>query len=289
MKLTPTCVTCLFSQALRVCRELRVDDKTTKEVLDRVACSVPEWRFDQTPPQVAADLYPMIGEILGREDIYADFKREATRRAERLVPSIARSIARSDDPFIAALKGAVAGNVIDLAATETFDLEEEVAKVFDTPFALDDSEKLRERLRHAKKLLVVGDNAGEHLFDRLMMQTFKELFPDLWIGYAVRGRPIINDVTIQEAEDAGIGDVAEILDSGVDTPGLDLDRANDGFLQVYESSDVVLAKGMGNYESLNDRSTRPTWFLLKIKCEVVAASLDGEVGEIICYKGGDDV
>jgi len=121
------------------------------------------------------------------------------------------------------------------------------------------------------------------------MQTFKELFPDLWIGYAVRGRPIINDVTIQEAEDAGIGDVAEILDSGVDTPGLDLDRANDGFLEVYESSDVVLAKGMGNYESLNDRSTRPTWFLLKIKCEVVAASLDGEVGEIICYKGGDDV
>ena len=280
--MTPTCVACIFNQALRVCETLGTDPATTKKVLDAVGCMVPTWRFDETPPQVAARVYPEIGAILGTDDIYRDYKKEATERAKAFLPLVKERIERSCDPFFAALKAAVAGNVIDLAATHTFDLEEEVAKVFETPFAIDESETLRRALERGKRLLVVGDNAGEHLFDKVMMQSFRELFPHLEIFYAVRGRPIINDVTRTEAEAAGIGEVATIVDSGVDTPGLDLSRASEEMLEIYERADVVLAKGMGNYESLEGASTRPTWFLLKIKCEVVAASLQGRVGDIVC-------
>jgi len=285
MNMTPECVTCIFSQALRVCETLKVDDETTKKVLDSVACTIPTWRLDETPPQVAARVYPKIAEILQTDDIYGNFKREATERARRFIPYIESMIDRSVDTFHASLKAAVAGNVIDLAATTQFDLEEEVKKVFDTPFAIDDSGALRTMLKDARRLLVVADNAGEHLFDKVMMQRFKKLFPDLWIGYAVRGVPIINDVTYREAKEAGIDEVAEIIDSGVDTPGLDLARASDRMKEAYEEADVVIAKGMGNYESLNDRSMRPTFFLLKVKCNVVASSLAQEVGDIVCYQG----
>ena len=285
MKMTPECVTCIFSQALRVCETLGVDEKRTKKVLDAVACSVPQWSFDETPPQVAARVYPMIADLLQTDDIYRDFKREATEHARAFLPYIEATIEKSVDRFHAALKAAVAGNVIDLAATERFDLEEEVAKVFDTPFAIDDSAELREMLSKARKVLVIGDNVGEHLFDKVLMKNLRKLFPDVWLGYVVRGVPIINDVTRKEAEDAGIGEVADIIDSGVSTPGLDLSQVNETMKRHYQEADLILSKGMGNYESLNDTSTRPTFYLLKVKCNVVASSLGRNVGDIICYKG----
>ncbi len=285
MNMTPKCVVCIFSQALRVCETLHADEETTKKVLDSVACMVPRWHFDETPPQVAARVYPKIAEILHTDDIYKEYKKEATERARRFVPYIESMIERSVDPFHASLKAAVAGNVIDLAATTQFDLEEEVQRVFDTPFAIDDSGALRSLLEDASRLLVIADNAGEHLFDKVMMQHIKSIFPSIEIGYMVRGVPIINDVTCKEAKDARIDEVADIIDSGVDTPGLDLSRANAKAIEAYEKADVVIAKGMGNYESLNDNSTRPTFFLLKVKCEVVASSLGRDVGDIVCYQG----
>jgi len=284
LNLTPTCVTCIFSQSLRVCEKLQVDNKTTKKILDSVAGMIPEWSFDETPPQVAARVYPKIAKLLQTDDIYYDFKREATERAKAFIPFVEEMIDKHNDKFHASLKAAVAGNVIDLAAMEQFDLQEEVEKVFDSPFEIDDSEELRNILQNSKNLLVVGDNAGEHLFDKVMMKCLKNLFPNLHIFYAVRGKPIINDITIDEAIEAGLDEVAEIVDSGVDTPGLDLNRASNKMMSVYKQADVVLAKGMGNYESLNGVSIRPTFFLLKVKCSVVAASLGRNVGDIICYK-----
>jgi len=284
LNLTPACVTCIFSQSLRVCEILQIDDETTKKVLDRIAGQISEWSFNETPPQVAARVYPEIARILQTDDIYYDFKREATERAKAFIPFVEEMIESFDDKFYASLKAAVAGNVIDLAAQEQFDLQEEVTKVFNLPFKIDDSEELRKVLQNSKKLLIVGDNAGEHLFDKVMMKYLKEEFKNLHIFYAVRGKPIINDITIEDAVTAGIDEFAEIVDSGVDTPGLDLNRASDRLQSVYKQSDIVLAKGMGNYESLNAISTRPTFFLLKVKCSVVAKSLKSNVGDIICYK-----
>ncbi len=289
MKLEPECVTCIFSQALRVCETLRVDKETTKKVLDAVALMVPEFSFSQTPPQVAARVYPRIAEILGVEDIYRDYKAEAVRHAAAMIGPVKKRVLESGDRLHAALKASVAGNVIDLAATHSFSLDEEVARVFETPFAVDDSEALRQMLAEAKTLLVIGDNTGEHLFDKILLEQIRALYPEVRIGYAVRGRPIINDVTLKDAEEAGIGEVAQIIDSGVDTPGFDLDRLSDEARNYYENADLVISKGMGNYESLNDVSIKPTFYLMKVKCNVVAASLNREIGDIICYKGACNV
>ena len=289
MNLTPECVTCIFSQSLRVCKTLEVDEHTTKRVLDRVAKMVGDWSFDETPPQVAARVYPEIAKILQVDDIYFDYKRQATQKALEFIPFVEEMIERSSDRFSTVLKASVVGNVIDLAAMKQFDLQEELSKIFDLPFSIDDSESLRKELKRSRNLLVVGDNAGEHLFDKVMMRYIKELFPELNIFYAVRGKPIINDITKKDAVEAGIDEVAEIIDSGVDTPGLDLSRANEKMLTIFNRADIVLAKGMGNYESLCNISTHPIFFLLKVKCDVVASSLGATLGDIVCFKGKDCV
>ncbi len=289
MKLEPECVTCIFSQALRVCETLHVNKRDTKRVLDEVALMIPGFSFSETPPQVAARVYPKIAQLLGVDDIYAEYKKDATRHAMKLIPAVRQKVLESDDRFYAALKASVAGNVIDLAATHSFSLEEEIEKVFETPFATDESEDLRKMLKSARRLLVIGDNAGEHLFDKLLMEQISEIYPDLEIGYAVRGRPIINDITVQDAKEAGIDEVALIIDSGVDTPGFDLERLSPEARKYYENADLIIAKGMGNYESMNDTSTRPVFYILKVKCNVVAASLGREIGDIVCYKGASNV
>ncbi|BBG66590.1 DUF89 domain of unknown function [Hydrogenimonas sp.] len=292
MKLEPECITCIFSQALRVCETLHIPKEDTKRVLDEVALMIPGFSFSETPPQVAARVYPKIAEILGVDDIYAEQKREAVKHAERLLPAVIKRVEESDDRLHAALKASVAGNVIDLAATHSFSLEEEVQRVFETPFALDDSPKLKRMLEDAGRLLVIGDNVGEHLFDRVLMEQIGKLYPAVEIGYAVRGRPIINDVTAEYAKEASIDKVAVIIDSGVDTPGFDPERLSPDARKYYESADLVISKGMGNYESLNDRSARPVFYLMKIKCNVVASSLGEKIGDIIChynYKGAGDV
>jgi len=151
LNLTPTCVTCIFSQSLRVCETLQIDSETTKKVLDSVAGMISEWSFNETPPQVAARVYPEIAKLLQTDDIYYDFKREATERAKAFIPFVEEMIDKHNDKFYASLKAAVAGNVIDLAAQQQFDLEEEVSKVFDSPFEIDDSEELRKILQNSKK------------------------------------------------------------------------------------------------------------------------------------------
>ena len=289
MRLEPECVTCIFSQALRVCRTLGVDKERTKRVLDEVALMVPGFSFSETPPQVASRVYPKISEVLGIEDLYGEYKKEATLHAARLLSAVKKRVLESEDRLHAALKASVAGNVIDLAATHTFDLEEEVAKVFETPFAIDDTKRLKIDLDGASSLLVIGDNAGEHLFDKLMMEQIHSIYPGVEIFYAVRGKPIINDITKKEAQEAQIGEVAAIVDSGVDTPGFDLTRISDEARKIYESVDLVISKGMGNYESLNDVSKKDIYFLMKVKCSVVASSLGREIGDIICHKGAGDV
>ena len=181
-----------------------------------------------------------------------------------------------------ALKIAVAGNVIDLASEITFDLDEELEKIFHTDFAVDDSKKLAALLQKAKNVVVLGDNAGEHVFDKLFVETLQKLYPQIEFFYFVRGKPIINDVTRKEAEEIGFDAVCEVVDSGVDTPGFVYSRANERAQRLFDSADVVVSKGMGNYECLIPSHKSPIVFLLKVKCNVVAAAIGKEVGSIIC-------
>ena len=131
-------------------------------------------------------------------------------------------------------------------------------------------------MREAKDILYLGDNAGEIVFDRL----FIEQMPHEKVTYVVRGEPIINDVTIEDAREVDMFDLVDVIDNGSDAPGTILETCSHEFQQRFASSDLVIAKGQGNYETLSDVNKR-IFFLLQVKCPVIAKDIGFEVGSFI--------
>ena len=286
MQLKPDCLVCLFDQALRVTKVLQCDESCANEVLDSAARTIASLPMSQTPPEAAAVLYPVISNILGKKDLYKEVKERSILQAFRYEDFVRQRIEASGNPLDAALRASVVGNVIDFATQVQFDLHQEIKKIFETPFAIDQKRAFIDRLAQAKSLVVIGDNAGEHCFDKITIEIFKTHFADLEIYYFVRGRPIINDVTLKEAKKIGLDEVCEVVDSGVDTPGFLLERANEQARALYESADLILAKGMGNFECMESYQDSRLYFLFKVKCSVVANRVGKNIGDLICAQQG---
>ncbi|BAF70620.1 damage-control phosphatase ARMT1 family protein [Nitratiruptor sp. SB155-2] len=285
MQLKPDCLVCLFNQAQRVTKVLECDETCAKDVLDTAALEIAKFDFTLTPPEAAAILYPKISKLLHKEDLYKEAKTESIQKAKKLLPFAKEQIRKSSDPLDAALRAAVVGNVIDFATQYGFDLEEEIKKIFHIPFAIDDKRAFSQRLCKASSLLVIGDNTAEHLFDKIMIEVFKEHCSHLDIYYFVRGKPIINDVTMDEALEAGLDKVCTVVDSGVDTPGFCLERASNEAKAIFDNVDLILSKGMGNFECLDGVKDPRLFFLFKIKCDVVAKRVGKQVGDLVCIQG----
>jgi len=282
MKIETACVECIIAQTQRVADAIGADDMLRKKIREDVLAMSKDFDFAESPPEVAREVYEHLAVLAGKKDLYDEVKRHSSEKAKTFIPFLREQIAGAEDPFLTAVKVAVAGNVIDLAAEVSFDLDTEIDKLFHTRFAHDDVDALRQRLARAKTLLYIGDNAGEHLFDALAIETFSALFPDLHITYMTRGKAIINDITFDEAKADGLERVAALVDSGVDTPGFVYGRAGAEARRLFDESDVVLTKGMGNYECLSPAPRSDLVYLLKVKCNVVSRSIGAEIGSIIC-------
>ncbi len=282
MKIDEACIGCIINQSSKVASAIKADEVLTEKLISAVTQSSKDFSFSLTPPEVATDVYELMSILADKADLYEEIKNYSTQNALSYIPFLEYKISKSPDKLLTATKVAVAGNVIDLAAEVEFDLADEIEKIFDTDFGHDDFEKLKAMLTDAKTLLVIGDNAGEHIFDYLFIQTLQQLYPLLYISYMVRGNPIINDVTMKEAKEAGFDKLCNLVDSGVNTPGFIYNRANEESQQLFDEADVVITKGMGNYECLSPSPRKNLCYLLKVKCSVVASSLERNIGDIVC-------
>jgi uncharacterized protein with ATP-grasp and redox domains len=276
MNLKPDCLSCLLNQSLRVTKNLNLDEKTSNKMMQVASASISTYS-EVSPPVAAADLYPKLGALVGNEDVYKELKALSTQEAMKLLPKVEKEVENVSD----AIKSAVAGNVIDFATPNHFDLTEEFEKVFDTDFSIDDELLFFEKLEEAKSFMIIGDNVGEHVFDKLLLEELFKSYPKLKLYYAVRGVPIINDVTLVEAKEIGIDKICNLVDSGVNTPGLAYDHASEEFMELYNSIDLIVAKGMGNYECLEGVKDERIFHLFKVKCDVVANDVDAKFGSLI--------
>ncbi|MEA2072671.1 MAG: ARMT1-like domain-containing protein [Campylobacterota bacterium] len=287
MLIDKECVSCIINQSLKVSNAIHASEELTHTLSSTVEDMSKNFSYENNPPEIAADVYEKMAFIANKTDLYDEVKELSTVKAKSFVPLLKTRLQNSSDKLLTATKIAVAGNVIDLAAAVEFDLEEELHKVFDTEFAHDDFHQMSKELLNATNILVIGDNVGEHIFDYLFIETLKELHPNANYSYMVRGNPIINDVTMKEAKEAGFDKLCNLVDSGVNTPGFTYTRANKYSQELFDSADVVISKGMGNYECMSDSHRGNIFFLLKVKCNVVASSLGKNVGDIICKEKGN--
>ncbi len=271
MNIKPDCVACLFNQSLKVTKLLELDDTISKKVFDSTAQILIDHDMNHTPPQIAKEIYQAISNITGEEDPVARAKELSTHEALKVDTSFIKTIPD-------ALKLSVIGNVIDFGAQNQFDLNEMIQSHFHQAFGIDDFPTFEKELKVAKEMVIIGDNVGEHIFDKVLIETIKKKY-DIEVYYFVRGTPIINDVTNKEAQI--LKNCAHIIDTGVATPGYDLDEVNAESKAIFDRADIVLAKGMGNFESLYQAAKRPVYFLFVVKCSVVAQAIGKEVKELI--------
>jgi uncharacterized protein with ATP-grasp and redox domains len=282
MNIDEACISCIINQSVKVADAIHADKELKQELTSTVELMSKEFSFSNTPPEIASYVYEKMSNIANKSDLYDEVKALSTQKALSFKPLLRERLTNSQNKLLTATKIAVAGNVIDLAAAVEFDLEEELHKIFDTEFAHNDFVAMATALEDAKRVVILGDNVGEHIFDYMFVETLKELYPQAHYSYFVRGNPIINDVTLKEAKEAGFESLCELVDSGVNTPGFTYSRANDYAKKLFNEADIVISKGMGNYECLTPSHKKNICFLLKVKCNVVANSLKKEVGDIIC-------
>jgi uncharacterized protein with ATP-grasp and redox domains len=282
MTIDNACVTCIINQSSKVADALDADNALRDALTSKVMQMSQFFSYEDTHPEIASYVYEEMANIANKSDLYDEVKKASTKKALSFYPALEQKILDAQDKLLVATKIAIAGNVIDLAAAVEFDLEDEIKKIFDTSFGCDDFAKLKNALSTSSKILIIGDNVGEHIFDYLFVKTLKELYVDAEFFYMVRGNPIINDVTIKEAKEIGFDKLCNLVDSGVNTPGFVYERATDEAKKLFDSADLVISKGMGNYECLSPSHRKDICFLLKVKCEVVASSLNQNLGDIVC-------
>jgi len=275
MKTYLDCLPCFVEQALRAARTATNDDRLIKEVLDEVGCMIKDTPMENTPAESGIRVYGKIREITGVADPYRKIKKQHIAEAKALYPELEKMVTRANDPLLTAIRIAIAGNVIDLGINKTFDLVADIKKILSQDFALFDYTAFKKVLNKAENVLYIGDNAGESVFDKLLIKQLKKP-----VKYAVRSQPIINDVTMQDALDSGLDEVAELIDSGSMAPGTILRYSTPEFLEIYQKADLVISKGQGNYEGLSDEN-RTIFFLLKAKCPVIAGDLGVNEGDIV--------
>jgi uncharacterized protein with ATP-grasp and redox domains len=279
MKTYLDCYPCFLRQALDAARMAGADERQQKALLDRVLDLLRQIEPSSTPPEIGYQVHRIVRREVGDSDPYHVAKEASTRRALALYPRLKALVAETRDPLGTAIRLSIAGNIIDLGPDLEYDLWGTVERVLAQPFAIDDGTTFRETLSRVGQVLYLADNAGETVFDRVLIEVL-----DVPVTYAVKGGPILNDATREDALAAGLDQVAEIVGTGLDAPGTILSRCSEEFRQLYDEAELVIAKGQANYETLSEESAK-IFFLLQTKCQVIARDVGVPVGSIVLRQG----
>jgi hypothetical protein len=269
------CIPCFVRQTLDAARMSSDDPAVHEQILREVLGWMSEMDLSLSPPAFAQRIHRRLRERTGMEDPYREEKKKHNDMALQLLPALRGQVRASDDPLITAAHLAIAGNIIDLGAKSGLrdeDVMEALQHAAEKPLE-GDIEAFRTEAAKAKRILYLADNCGEIVFDTLLIE---QLGPER-VVVAVRGRPIINDATPAEAREAGLDRIVPIIGNGSDAPGTVLKDCSDEFRNAFESADLIVSKGQGNFETLCG-CRKNIFFLLKVKCPVVAASAGKPVG-----------
>ena len=222
------------------------------------------------------ETWKLITKEIGDPDPYARVKEKYNTLLLQAKSELRNAILQVENSFLAALRLAVAGNQIDFAGRrEVSFILKEVYHCMEQELVIDDSTGLLRELEKTRKLLYLGDNCGEIVLDKLFIEMIRKRYPNLTVLYGVRGRPVVNDVTLEDARMVGMERVARIIENGSGALGTVLNETSPEFQEIFKTADLVISKGQGNFESLSECRDQQIYYLLMIKCERVSRALKG--------------
>jgi len=286
MRIYLECIQCIVRQAVEALEMSTPDTKLKDSIIREVLQKLSEIPFDKTPAHMGVEVHRIIKSRLGIRDPYRELKATYNRKALKLFPAMKEIVLRSKHPLETAVRLSIAGNTIDFGfhiTNATIPLEEIIEDTLKRSFKIDHLKELSVAIDNASQILYLADNAKEIVFDRLLIEEIKGYSSR--VLFAVKGHPIINDATIEDVRETGLTEIVRIITTGSDAPGTILETCNEKFINEFKRSDLIIAKGQSNYETLSDRDHN-IFFLLKAKCPAIAYNLDVAVGDIIVKSGG---
>jgi uncharacterized protein with ATP-grasp and redox domains len=275
------CEQCLYRQIRELfkkhhIRSASVRDKIMGEIRNYVNNKEIE---NISAPEASRYANKIIQSHSGIKDLYFEEKQTYNQLLLGLYDELMTNIRSAGNPKNAALRYALAGNIIDFGPPRSFDIHLALASALKKEHAIDHSEVLFGELRKAKTVLYLGDNAGEIVTDKLFISTIRH--QNLY--FAVRGAPVMNDVTLEDAYFVGMDKVARIISNGYDAPSTLLTHCSPEFLDVYEQADMIISKGQGNLEGLIDEEHKKIFFLLTVKCDIMGEKVGAKVGDVVIW------
>lgn len=278
MTTTLDCLSCFVRQAVEAVGFCVPDETARAAIVRRLLSNLAAADWNTTPVAVAQQMHRDIRLATGNADPYRTLKQRMNALALELLPCMRQTVRFEEDPRMAVVRMAVAGNLIDCGAKcglSERGVRDALCQAGREPLHGSASD-LFAAAECAQRILFLADNAGEIVFDRVLIETL----PTTKVTVAVRGSPVLNDATLEDAEVAGLPELTAVVPNGSDAPGTILENCSDAFRRLYADSDLIIAKGQGNFESLNT-APKHTFFLLRVKCPLVAAQVGAPVGSMV--------
>ena len=297
MKLEPECIGCLFNQVLRALK--MVKPNISHEIIISTQKKLMNYIINMdmnkiSAPFIGGYMYNLVAEMLGLKDPYEHIKEQYNQLALKYYGEIKDIVDNAEDPLFEALAAAALGNTIDFATQHKVDLINDIQNFSSKSFKINDYNEFKrslEKINNTKgHLLILADNCGEIVFDKLLVETIKKIYPELEIIVAVRSEPIINDATMKDAENIGLTKIVKVIKS-CPIPGIDLSSATEEFKKYFNKKNgIILSKGQGNFECLFGLQipNNELYYLLKAKCVLMERIFKAKIGDLIFKKKTND-
>lgn len=280
MKTFHECLPCFVNQALSMLKRTAASDDQISSAMRAVFLELSRIDLNATPPAIGSRIQRIIRKTVNISDPYSEEKERFNRLALDLLPELMRIVESTQDRFLGKVKLAIAANIIDFGKNSNL-TEEDVntclKQAMQTPVDKEAVSRLRDAVDNAGSILYLCDNAGEIVFDRFLIEEM----PCDKITCVVKGMPVINDATMEDAKSAGLTDLVNVISNGSDAPGTILEECSPEFRKAFDSADIVVSKGQGNFETLSEIKDKRIFFLLQVKCPVIARDIGFPVGTYV--------
>ena len=285
MKLQDKCLPCIVNQAMKVADIVGLQEKS--HLLRRVFGYLSRVDYEETTsPELIGEIFSIIKEETGNPDPYRETRIKYNQMFLERTAKLEEEIDKADDPLTEAVKYAIIGNIIDFNPIHELtveDVEELFEKLKKEELKVNDVPALTKEIKQAGTILYLGDNCGEICLDKILIKKIRKMNPECRVYFATRGAAVVNDSVEEDAYMVHMDEYAYILSNGDSSLGTVLHRTTEEFRRIYQSADIVIAKGQANYECLSEEE-KNIYFLLMTKCVVIAGDIGVPEMKMICMR-----
>ncbi len=279
LKALSECFSCVLAQVQRSLDEWEGSEEEKFDVMREASKSLKKTRFGMKPTELSKIVNDISKSLTKTNDLYKDRKKKLNESALAIVDDMVNFAESSHEPLKTLALATILGNHLDLGVKEVEIDSEFIKLVGNSKLVIDDFRTLKDKLENAKSLLYILDNTGEIVFDKAFIYEMKRKYP-IEIKVAVRSAPIINDATKEDAIEVGFKK-ENIINSGTTMAGMSIEFATDEFMSMWKKADVIISKGQGNFEGLDEVHDERLFFFLEAKCPVISKVLGVKVGDAV--------